>query len=445
MTVWAVVLAAGSGTRFGGFKQFEEIGGRRGVDWSVANARAAADGVVVTLPPGVNWTGEPVERVVTGGATHAESTRNALAAVPDSAEVIVMMSASHPITSAAQVTECASAVRSGADGAFPGLEYADAVVSIASPGTPTSTVESLARNDLRSLQLPMAFDAKVLRAASADNADFVEEVQAVAAAGGQFRVIAADPHNIHVTTPLDIAIAERLALTSPDLVAPWPAGLATIDRATMERVDDLAVDRFGPSLLQMMENAGRSLADLAMTRWRPRSVTILCGTGGNGGGAMAAARHLVNRGVDVALTMSGDQARLSPAAGSQHAILHHSSVRWSGEPTDADLIIDGLIGYSLNGAPVGRPAELIDWANEASAPVLSLDSPSGLDVTTGATPGAVIEADATLTLALPKAGLIDSDAVGTLFLADIGIPSAVYTELGIDTSQPFGTTGLIRL
>ena len=445
MTVWAVVLAAGSGARFGGFKQFEEIGGRRGVDWSVANARGAADGVVMALPPGVEWTGQPVDRVVVGGTTHAESTRNALAAVPDVAEVIVMMSASHPITSAAQVTACVSAVRSGAEGAFPGLEYADAVVSVASPRTPVSAVESLARGGLRSLQLPMAFDADLLQAAIANDVDFVEEVQAVAAAGGQFRVVKADPHNIHVTTPLDIAIAERLALTCPGLVAPWPTGLASVDRSTMARVDDLAVNRFGPSLLQMMENAGRALADLAIIRWRPRSVTVLCGKGGNGGGAMAAARHLVSRGVEAAITMSGDSAYLSPAAESQRAILDHTSAQWSGEPTDADLIIDGLIGYSLNGPPTGRPAELIDWANGASAPVLSLDSPSGLDVTTGATPGAVIEAAATLTLALPKVGLIGSEAVGTLFLADIGIPSALYGELGIPTTLPFGAGGLIRL
>ncbi len=94
-----------------------------------------------------------------------------------------------------------------------------------------------------------------------------------------------------------------------------------------------------------------------------------------------------------------------------------------------DLIIDAVIGYSLSGAPRGRALEMIEWANNTTTPVLSLDVPSGLDASTGEAPGAVIEATHTMTLALPKYGLCSAQA-GELSLADIGIPVEVYRRLG---------------
>lgn len=89
-----------------------------------------------------------------------------------------------------------------------------------------------------------------------------------------------------------------------------------------------------------------------------------------------------------------------------------------------DLIIDGIIGYNLQGSPRGNAAAMIKWANVQSAPVLALDVPSGLDAETGEIHLPVIKATATLTLALPKIGLKSSasDVVGELYLADIGVP-----------------------
>jgi NAD(P)H-hydrate epimerase len=115
-----------------------------------------------------------------------------------------------------------------------------------------------------------------------------------------------------------------------------------------------------------------------------------------------------------------------------------------------DLIIDGVIGYSLRGAPRDGAARLITWANQAAAPVLALDVPSGLDGTTGAPADPTIEAAATMTLALPKRGLMAVGArpyVGELYLADIGVPPALYARapLGLEVPLAFAASDLVRL
>ena len=120
------------------------------------------------------------------------------------------------------------------------------------------------------------------------------------------------------------------------------------------------------------------------------------------------------------------------------------------DPTDKlDLIIDGIIGYSLKGAPRGRAAELIVWANDQNCPILSLDVPSGLDSSTGEVFSPAINATATMTLALPKLGLQDptSPIVGELYLADIGVPPALYNDPSIDlqVGPIFREKSLIRL
>jgi len=154
----------------------------------------------------------------------------------------------------------------------------------------------------------------------------------------------------------------------------------------------------------MMENAGSALAGLAITRFAPSSVTVLAGPGGNGGGGLVAARHLANRGRSVSVVLSAPDA-LMPVPAHQADILSRMGVAITDDPEPADLVVDVLIGYSLRGNPEGRAAELIDWANAQSEPVLALDTPSGLDVTTGEAGTPWIKATVTLTLALPKVGL----------------------------------------
>jgi NAD(P)H-hydrate epimerase len=207
----------------------------------------------------------------------------------------------------------------------------------------------------------------------------------------------------------------------------------------MRRVDEVAVEEIGPQLLQMMENAGRNLARNAMAA-RPglREVTILAGPGGNGGGGLCAARHLENHGLDIRVVLDRDPAELSGATATQWSILDTMGVGRADDAREAifngDVVIDALLGYSLDGAPRGRIGELIDLTGTAEY-LVSLDVPSGVDATTGERPGAAIEPDWTLTLALPKTGLTAVE--NPIYLGDIGIPAVVYERVGIDYKSPF--------
>jgi NAD(P)H-hydrate epimerase len=219
----------------------------------------------------------------------------------------------------------------------------------------------------------------------------------------------------------------------------------------MREVDRIAVEEFGLGILQMMENAGRNLAQNAieMLDMAGGEVTVLAGGGGNGGGGLCSVRHLHNRGFKVNLILDRESSALRGASGDQFRILYAAGLR----PVDlshideairrADVVVDALIGYSLRGPSRGRAAELIELCNRNAAQVLSLDVPSGLNATTGERPGPVVRPDRTLTLALPKTGL--TTIPGELYVADIGIPSEVYRPLGISFDPFFGARYWIRL
>ena len=115
-----------------------------------------------------------------------------------------------------------------------------------------------------------------------------------------------------------------------------------------------------------------------------------------------------------------------------------------------ELIVDGLVGYRLEGAPHGAAARLIRWANAQAAPILALDVPSGVDGTTGSVLDPAIRATATMTLALPKIGLRTPAAqaqVGELYLADIGVPPSLYAEptLSLRVGALFAESEILRL
>ena len=212
----------------------------------------------------------------------------------------------------------------------------------------------------------------------------------------------------------------------------------------MREIDRIMVEELHIELVQMMENAGRTLAELAITRFSPSSVTVLAGPGGNGGGGLVAARHLANRGCQVQAVLS-DPGRLTPVPAHQADILTRMGVTLASRPSAADLVIDALIGYSLRGDPVGTAAQLITWANDQAAPILALDTPSGLDLTTGTAGSPTVGATATLTLALPKVGLLDAPSAGELYLADISVPPLVYQRMGITVPPLFRQSSLLQI
>ena len=225
-----------------------------------------------------------------------------------------------------------------------------------------------------------------------------------------------------------------------------PAGIEVpaVTTDQMREVDRIAIEETGPNLFQMMENAGRNLAEMTLERvganWRQARVVVLAGSGGNGGGGIVAARHLANHGVTVELCLAAPD-KLGEIPAWQYKIFRSTGGK-EVSPRDLDkeavlIILDALIGYSLQSTPRGAFAELIAWANSAGARILSLDVPSGMDSTTGETPGEFIESVWTMTLALPKTGLASGKA-GQVTLADIGIPQETYRRIGLMYVPPFG-------
>lgn len=228
----------------------------------------------------------------------------------------------------------------------------------------------------------------------------------------------------------------------------------------MREVDRLMIEVYHIALLQMMEHAGRNLAHLARLRFlnvdpAGKRVHVLAGTGGNGGGAMVCARWLHNAGADVRVILASDHARLAPVPAHQLESLLKIDVPifQAGEMESSsacDLVVDGLIGYGLNGAPRGATAQLIAWANATSVPILALDVPSGIDSTSGEAYNPTIRASATLTLALPKTGLLFEHAksyVGELYLANISVPRKLYAHpaLGLSVGNIFRNHDVVRL
>lgn len=224
---------------------------------------------------------------------------------------------------------------------------------------------------------------------------------------------------------------------------------STIPAVTAEQmleVDRIMVEDLHIALIQMMENAGRNLALLALRRFAPRAVTVLAGPGGNGGGGLVAARHLANHAVDVSVVLSGSD-RMGEVPRHQLDVVERMGIAVTEEPPASALIIDAILGYSLRGDPRGRTADLIRWSLDQAAPVCSLDTPSGLDVTTGEPRTPCVRATATLTLALPKVGLARAPSyVGELYLADISVPTFVYGGLGLRVPDDlFAGDSVLRL
>jgi NAD(P)H-hydrate epimerase len=235
--------------------------------------------------------------------------------------------------------------------------------------------------------------------------------------------------------------------------------LPEVDTPAMIEVDRLMMEDYKISLFQMMENAGRCLAiltrDIALDGApEDKRVVVLAGGGGNGGGALTAARRLATWGARICVVTAQDRDQMADVPKAQLDILLglENVVEMTAEEINVpvDVILDGLIGYSLSGAPRGPAATLIEWANRQSSPTLALDVPSGFDASTGQIYEPAIRATATLTIALPKLGMQSDDAaghIGDLYGADISVPPELYRRLspGLEIDYLFQGNDIIRI
>ena len=209
--VWVIVVAAGSGSRFGARKQFLDLSGRSVIDRAVAEAVHHAEGVVVVLPGdragaglgGRSPTATPPRavRVVTGGSSRSDSVRRGLAAVPPDAEVVVVHDGARPLASAELYRRVVAAVREGADGAVPVVEVTDTV---------RRHGVAFDRRGLVAVQTPQGFRAGVLRAALAEGGEATDDATLVEATGATVVEVEGDRGNLKITTPEDLTMAAAL-------------------------------------------------------------------------------------------------------------------------------------------------------------------------------------------------------------------------------------------
>jgi hydroxyethylthiazole kinase-like uncharacterized protein yjeF len=228
----------------------------------------------------------------------------------------------------------------------------------------------------------------------------------------------------------------------------------------MKEADRACFDEYGITAQQLMENAGRSVADacrLLLKRLRGANVLVLTGKGNNGGDSLVAARFLRNWGANIMIVLPEEVSDKAVYAQLDTARrMGIDVIAFSVDNLDlirenirvSNLIVDGLLGYGLKGKPRPPVSTLINFANESGARILAVDVPSGLDATTGEARGSCIKASATVTFGVPKAGLLRKEAmpfVGELYLADIGIPPKVYERFGIEDSPVFSEAGLLKI
>ncbi|MEO5838625.1 MAG: 2-C-methyl-D-erythritol 4-phosphate cytidylyltransferase [Acidimicrobiales bacterium] len=208
MSVWIVIVAAGSGTRFGGPKQYERLGSSRIVDRSIATACRVADRVAVVVSASdvellrAQYATNPAVVVVAGGATRSGSVRGGLAAVSDDAEVIVVHDAARPLATDALFEQVIAAVVAGADAAVPGVPVSDSLRRIDG-----GIVD---RAGVIAVQTPQAFRAQMLRTAHRDEPDASDDATLVEMIGGKVEIVPGESTNFKITTAHDLMVARML-------------------------------------------------------------------------------------------------------------------------------------------------------------------------------------------------------------------------------------------
>lgn len=213
----------------------------------------------------------------------------------------------------------------------------------------------------------------------------------------------------------------------------------------MQTFEQYACDAFGITVEYMMQRAGHAIADMVseeLMKEMPekKPILVVAGKGNNGGDALVAARMLHEKGQEVEVLSPYPDEEFTIASRQEISELRSSGLRVFSAINEVDpeaaqkygLIIDGLFGFSLEGNPLSPAKEIIEWMNASGVPILSVDVPSGLDVSTGRLMSPAVKATYTLALGMPKAGMdVYRDHTGKLFLGSLDIPQRAYEKVGV--------------
>lgn len=204
------MVAAGSGTRYGGPKQFDPLLGSTVVARSVAIARSVCDGVVVVVPA----SGSPVpieaDVIVPGGESRSESVRCGLRALPVDVEIVLIHDAARPGASAGIFKAVEAAVRAGADGAAPALPVTDTLKSATLGPQGLEVEKTISRSGLYGIQTPQAFRREVLEAAHGAAGDATDDAGLVEQAGGSVVLVEGERRALKLTEPEDLVMLQAL-------------------------------------------------------------------------------------------------------------------------------------------------------------------------------------------------------------------------------------------
>jgi len=201
------------------------------------------------------------------------------------------------------------------------------------------------------------------------------------------------------------------------------------------RALELNSEYFGVSRLQLMENAGRSVAEEILSRFEPNKtrVVIFCGLGGNGGDGFVAARHLACQGFKVEIVLAGRPPEISDGEAQKnwmvlqslkdflaiHEIYDSSLI----PNLKADVVVDALLGIGLKGTPRPPIRQMVKKINEMESFCVAVDVPTGIDSDTGDVLGEVVRANLTITFHKTKPGLLKAKQhSGEVIVKDIGLP-----------------------
>lgn len=211
-----------------------------------------------------------------------------------------------------------------------------------------------------------------------------------------------------------------------------------VTREQMSEIDQKVPEKYGIDAARLMENAGYQVAEF-LRRFNDKKIVFYAGKGNNGGDALVAARRLALWSFDIEVVAP---FKLKDRPAEEKEILEALGVKIRSEPVDADIAVDGLIGYNLEGPPRKPFPELIDAINSAET-VVAIDVPTGVDANTGEKFSPHVQPDHTVTLAMPKTGIREENA-GEIWVADISVPPEAYRAFDVEPPS-FKNRSLVKL